>query len=274
MTFIITLIALLIERFFDWNQVRHWRWFLRYQSWLAQRCANWSPYVILGVSVGLPVLVVALINGALKGLLFGIFKLIFGAVIVVYCLGPRNFWGQFYTSIVVFNQESKDIEIEKIKTLFGVTVPADVQGAHRAFVSALFIEANRRIFAVLFWYLILGPAGALLYRLVDLSRSNAVRLAPSAEQTELLLNWLPVRLFSFLFALGGHFTQVVRRWKLHLLDQPAANDVMLTECGISALDVLQDNNLPEDGIAEQEALSLLDRVFVIALVILAIVVIV
>ena len=53
MTFIITLIALLIERFFDWNHIRKWRWFLRYQSWLAVRLSAWSPCTYLNAKRGL-----------------------------------------------------------------------------------------------------------------------------------------------------------------------------------------------------------------------------
>jgi hypothetical protein len=50
------------------------------------------------------------------------------------------------------------------------------------------------------------------------------------------------------------------------------NDKLVSECGIAALDVREGNRLPEDGSAEKAALDLLDRVFVMALVVLAIVV--
>ena len=40
------------------------------------------------------------------------------------------------------------------------------------------------------------------------------------------------------------------------------------------LDITPDNHFPEDGTVEQEAVALLDRVFVITLVLLAIIVLV
>jgi AmpE protein len=274
MTFIITLIALLIERFFDWNHIRKWRWFLRYQSWLAVRLSAWLPSLILTLSVGLPVLAVALVNNLLAGILFGIFKLVFGIVVVVYCLGPANFWSQFYMYAAAIHKDDAQAATESAKSLFALPAFANPQEFHRVFTSAIFIEANSRIFAVIFWYILLGPAGAVLYRLVDLSHVKSTVVAPPAEKFQRILDWLPVRVLSFLFALGGHFTQVIQRWKKQVLDTPAVNDVLLSECGIVALDVTKDNHFPEDGTIEQEAVSLLDRVFVITLVLLAIIVLV
>jgi AmpE protein len=272
MTFIITLISLLIERFFDWNHLRQWRWFTRYQAWVGVRCASWSPYFILLISLLLPVLVVGLINHLLTGVLFGSLKLIFGVMVLVYCFGPTNFWAQFYTCITALHKEEPQVVMEKVKTLFGVTVPQDPQGFHYIFTGVLFVEANRRIFAVLFWFLLLGPVGAVLYRMTDLCRVKGISVAPLAEKFQRLLDWLPARVLTFFFALGGHFTQVMRIWKHSFFSTTALNDNLLTECGVAALDVIDNRHFPEDGSAEQEALSLLDRTFVIALVFLALIV--
>jgi membrane protein required for beta-lactamase induction len=114
----------------------------------------------------------------------------------------------------------------------------------------------------------------LLYRLTDISFRKTATVSQPAEKFKRLLDWLPVRVLSFLFALGGHFLPVLKRWKQQAFDTPAVNEVLLADCGIVALDITKDNLLPEDGSAEQEAVDLLDRVFVITLVLLAIVVLV
>jgi AmpE protein len=274
MTFIITLISLLIERFFDWSHIRQWAWFSRFQTWLTVRLSAWSPYLVLSISLLLPVIAVALINSLLTGLLFGILKLAFGIVVVVYCLGPANFWAQFYLYGAAIQKEDPQVAIEKARALFGLDAVTNVQDFHRLFSGLLFVEANRRVFAVLFWYMILGPAGAVLYRLASLSRVRITSLTQPAEKLDGILNWFPVRVLSFLFALGGHFTQVLKRWKQQVMDSPAVNDVMLAECGIVALDVTKENLIPEDGSAEQEAVALLDRGFVSMLVLLAVIVLI
>jgi AmpE protein len=272
MAFIITLIALLIERFFDWGHIRQWRWYTRYQTKLTTRIGRWPAWLALGVCILPLVLGVAIVYYLLSSWLFGLLKLFFGIFVLVYCFGPANFWAQVYACIADLHKEDPQATMAKIQKLFGLTFAHEPQAFHRAFTSALFIEANRRIFAVLFWFLFLGPAGALLYRLVDLSRANGVIAVSAAAKLHLLLDWLPVRVFTFIFALGGHFTSVLQQWKRKAWSKPSENDALVTDCGIAALDVMEAERLPEDGSAEREALALLDRVFVMSLVLLAFVV--
>ncbi|MDR3477941.1 MAG: regulatory signaling modulator protein AmpE [Gammaproteobacteria bacterium] len=274
MTFIITLVSLVIERFFDWSHIRQWRWFMRYQAWLGMRFSAWSSYLILGFSVLPLVFIVAAINFFLTGVLFGVFKLLFGILVVMYCMGPNNFWAQIYVCVTEMHKEDPRAAMEKIQEVFGVSLPTDAQAFHHAFTNAMFIEGNRRVFAVLFWFILLGPAGSVLYRLVDLCKAKGIAVTQAAEKADRLLDWLPVRAYTFFFALAGHFTQVIRHWRMGFFAAPVANDALITQSGVAALDVLEAERIPEDGTAEQETLSLLDRVFVIGLVVLAIVVLV
>jgi AmpE protein len=96
----------------------------------------------------------------------------------------------------------------------------------------------------------------------------------SALQLQQLLDWLPARVFAFIFALGGNFTKVFNIWKKQAGDGPQSNNTLLGDCGIAALDVVKSEQIPEDGTAENEALTLLDRVLVMSLVVLAMIVIV
>ena len=54
MTFIVILIALLIERFFDWSHLRYWRWYVAYQRIIMQKIPSVSPYLILILSILFP----------------------------------------------------------------------------------------------------------------------------------------------------------------------------------------------------------------------------
>jgi AmpE protein len=100
MTFIITLISLVIERFFHWSQLRQWRWFVKYQHGLSRsRVGNWPFWLLLILCVLPLLLVVGLVNQILDHWLYGILKLIFGIVVLMYCLGPSNLWVQVFASI-------------------------------------------------------------------------------------------------------------------------------------------------------------------------------
>jgi membrane protein required for beta-lactamase induction len=282
MTFIITLISLVIERFFDWSHVRQWHWFMTYQRWLTMHFANWPAYVVLVVCLVPPLCVVGLINHLLSGWLFYLLKLLFGILVLVYCLGPQNFWAQVYQCLNELQSDESSTTIQRVQTVLGLTLPDAAQSGyapfsqafHRAFTHALFIEANTRVFAVFFWFILLGPVGAVLYRAVSLCKTQGSVLAAPALQWQRVLDWLPARCFTFIFALGGHFTQVIQHWKQFIFSSPRTNESLITECGVAALDILEENRIPEDGSAEKETLALLDRVFVMGLVILAVIVLV
>lgn len=269
MTFIITLISLVIERFFHWSHLRNWRWFGKYQRWMDSRLSSW-PSALLLILLILPLLIiVGLINCLLDGHLYEIPKIIFGTVILLYCMGPNNLWVQTYSCIKSFNNEDPSLAVNSAQSAFGINFPNNSQAFHQALTGAIFIEANRRVFAVLFWFAILGPIGAVLYRVAAICAEDS-RLA---HQLQTILDWIPVRLFTFIFALGGHFTEVFAYWRKDAKKGLEDNNALLTECGIAALDVREENILPEDGTAEKSALELLDRVFLMWLVILAVVVI-
>lgn len=275
MTFIIIFIALIIERFFHWGHLRHWRWFGDYESWLSARIGSWSSYFMFVICL-LPVLV--LIGGIdliLSDWWYGIFKLIFGAIILLYCLGADNLWVQVYDCLSALHKEDPSAAFEKTKIAFGMVIPQqdqDIhsQAFHHAFLRAIFIAANERIFAVICWFAIFGPLGAVLYRLIEVfGKQSALGLAPAAVKIQQGLDWMPIRLFTFLFALAGNFMEVFAQWKHYMVQGVNTNDILLTGCGMAAINVLEDQPIPVEGTAEKEALALLDRVLIIGLVILA-----
>jgi len=247
MTFIVTFIALLIERFFDWSHIRNWSWYLKLETYVTKKMMNQSPYLILALTI-LPILIiVALMGFLLKGILYGLITLILQLFILLYCLGPKNLWADH---LIMIGQQNTQPES----------------------MGSFFVEANRRVFSVIFWFSILGPIGALLYRVLTISAQEGTfaPVSQAARQLEVLMDWLPVRIFTFIFALGGHFADVLAIWrknfKLSLFD----NESLLIQCGMAAL--AHNHPSSKDQSAEKSAIYLLDRVFVIALVILAILV--
>ena len=274
MTFIATLIALVIERFFHWGHLRHWHWFDAYQRWLSHSLLSRLPSYLLLITGLIPIaLIIGLINYFLGNLLYGSLKLIFGAGILLYCMGPANIWVQAFHCIANLHKEDPKAALEAVQAEFGVVAVENSQFFHQAFTRAIFLAAYQRIFAVIFWFVILGPIGAILYRSIALMTTESpLGLTTNAREIQRLLDWIPIRLLTFIFALSGHFTQVFAYWKQFILKNPKTNETMLTECGIAALDVMKGSNIPEDGAAETDTIVLLDRVFVMSLVILAILV--
>ena len=89
------------------------------------------------------------------------------------------------------------------------------------------VQANNRIFGVVFWFMVLGPAGAWLFRVADLIRRRAAFEAARDEDGEQglatylivvrrvhgVLAWMPARLLALGFALAGSFEDAVSDWR-------------------------------------------------------------
>lgn len=260
MTFIVTLLALSIERFFDWTNIRKWSWYAAYQQALVTRLSNHAPYLVLAAIIIPVVLAVNVISFIISGWLYGFASLLFQLGVLIYCLGPQNLWADTFVTMNSLEDRATNLHSS--------------EAMHRDFTNHIFISANSRIFAVLFWFMVLGPAGAVLYRTISLSAAEFKKqnakpvLIQSTRMLEASLDWLPIRVLTFFFALGGHFTKVFSSWRKKMTSGLDSNDLFITECGAAALG--DEQTIAIDGSAEKNAIALLDRAFVISLVFIAI----
>jgi len=146
---------------------------------------------------------------------------------------------------------------------------------HGQLLNNIFIAANRRIFGVVFWFIVLGPCGAVLYRAITLSSASfpkqdaAPELLQDARSIESVLDWIPVRILTCVFALGGHFVKVFSCWRKQPVFGLEMNEMLLAECGAAALG---NDEFVQDGSMERSAIGLLDRSFIIILVAVAVIV--
>ncbi|HEX4044276.1 MAG TPA: regulatory signaling modulator protein AmpE [Gammaproteobacteria bacterium] len=272
MIFIATLTTLLIERFFDWSHLRHWKWYTKLQQTLAAKLYGHTTLVLV-ISVVIPLIIIGTIQLLLKNWLYGIASLVFQFAVLFYCIGPRNFWADTFASINALQQADPEQAAQQLHTAFAIQELGDTEQAHRQLTNHVFIEANRRLFAVIFWFAILGPLGAVLYRTVSLTAVNTQEpladLAQRARTVEAALDWLPIRVLTFLFALTGHFVHVLSSWRKKVLFTWDANNLLLAGCGMAALHNEKHGHVAEDGSTERAAVSLVDRTLVVWLIIVA-----
>ncbi|VVC75267.1 hypothetical protein AQUSIP_05550 [Aquicella siphonis] len=276
MIFIVTLIALLIERFFDWSHLRRWNWFLGYQRMVSQRAAGMPPYLSLAVTLIPPLFVTVLVQFMLKDALFGFVELLFQLLVFLYCLGPQNLWADTFACVNALVQGDASAAKQKLRAAFGAPQGEDTQTCPDQLLNQVFIAANRRVFAIVFWFMVLGPAGAVLYRAVTVltgmpsARDVTADKMKEARWVESVLDWIPVRILTCVFALGGHFVKVFSCWRKKSVLSLDINEKLLTECGAAALGA--ENAAEGEGAAVKNAIGLLDRSFVITLVMVAIIV--
>jgi adenosylcobinamide-phosphate synthase len=118
----------------------------------------------------------------------------------------------------------------------------------RLSIEQALLLSHRYVFAPLFWFALMGPAGAALYRLTQLLSefwSNPVPGRPGeadefgwlAKQAFTVLDWLPVRLTAAAFAVVGDFENAVDCWRNQAARWPNGGSGILLASGAGALGV-------------------------------------
>jgi adenosylcobinamide-phosphate synthase len=169
----------------------------------------------------------------------------------------------------------------------------------RLAIEQALLLSHRHVFAPLLWFALLGPAGALLYRLAqELDELWGERdevefgaFGQFAHQAFVLVDWLPLRVTAASFAVVGDFEDAVQCWRTQADRWPDGGSGILLASGAGALgvrlgmpvhDVILElgevGDRPELGLGEdadpdfmQSAIGLVWRSLVLGLAVLALV---
>ena len=199
------------------GSVRRYGWFIGWLHWLGRVFAGqgaWQGRLGLLLAVGVPVLAVGAVQWLLDERWYGLPLFAFALAALVYSCFPRDL--ELDVDKVV---EARDPAERRAAAaaLFPEGGDPVIEGP--ALVEAVFRCALWRWFGVLFWFLLLGPAGALLYRLVSLAaQGEAQRALPPAQAQAAklfvgLLNWPVAHLMTFGLALAANFDGVLAAWR-------------------------------------------------------------
>ena len=199
------------------TSARQFTWFGHWLQWLGTQSGEGGFWrgrhgIVLAL---LPVLAgVALLQWLLHAPLLGFLGLLFGVVALVYAWGPRDLDVDVEAIIDAHDAPTRR---EAIARLWPQGEGASIDGS--ALVEAVFRNALQRWFGVLFWFLLLGPVGALLYRLSALAcEGEFARNLPAenligARTLHALLNWPVAQLMTLSMALVGNFDAVFNAWR-------------------------------------------------------------
>ncbi len=120
----------------------------------------------------------------------------------------------------------------------------DADGVARAAVESVLENGNDALFGALFWFLLLGAPGVVMFRLVNTLdamwgyRTERYRqFGYAAAKLDDLLNWLPARLTALSYLLAGDLRRGWRCWHTqgHLADSPNGGVVMAAGGGALGL---------------------------------------
>ncbi len=112
----------------------------------------------------------------------------------------------------------------------------------RVAIEEALIASHRHVFAPLLWFVLIGPAGALFYRLVLFFRSqwrptDQGGFGRFAARAFSAIDWLPLRVSAAAFAVVGDFEGAVFCWRTQAARWPDPASGILLASGAGALGV-------------------------------------
>lgn len=268
MNLIALLIGLAVERLA--TQLFH----LRRLRWLdriidagfrqAQRLETWPALIPVVLLAALLVLPVAAVTLSLGDALAGFPYLILAVFVLFFSLGPKDLGEDVDEYCKALEDDDEERLQQTAKAIVEGDVPEDALTRIHTVEAAVCVQANNRLFAVVFWFVLLGPLGAWSYRVTDLIRRRAVFSATrddgeaddesgsatlfrdAASSLHGWLAWFPARLTAIGYAAAGHFDAALGAWRAPTEQQDATlseyNENLLARVGVSALALGDDDD--------------------------------
>lgn len=200
------------------QSVRQYGWFGDWARWLGVRFAEgsfWRGRWGIAIALVPPLLAVALFQLALRDAFFGLMALALAVIVLFYTWGPRDL--DLDVDAVADAPDSVSRRAAAARLWPEGGMPAVLDGGN--LIEAVFRNAQHRWFGVLFWFLLLGPVGALLYRLTAVAAEGEAATALPSETREgartlmAWLDWPVAQLMTLSVALVGNFDTVLGAWR-------------------------------------------------------------
>ncbi len=241
MTLLAILITLGIERFYrNLDEYRNLEWFSLWNQWVARHQSiqgEWVGTASALLTLFLPLLLVHQLSSwmASGGWLP---ELLFSVVVLVLSLGPRDLRGQVEGVLESWSRDDIEGGILHAEGLLDGELPQCERNIVRALTEAVLVEANQRLFSVLFWFILLGPTGGLLVRLalqLEAAQSDGDGSPePLVVRINQLLAWPAAHLAAISYAMVGDFPSSFRRIREHAGDWNS-NHAILIHAGLGAI---------------------------------------
>jgi AmpE protein len=240
MEFLVIILCLLSERFLIHSSSHHrFRWFMMYSDKVSARVLRLPSWVVLAIIVLPLVLIAWIFLFFFEAILFGFVGFVLNLFIFYYCLGPVN---PFYPV-----RENPD------------------QALTNEEIGDYLAAANEQLFAVIFWYIVLGPLSIISYRILSLCQGQPAG-SPLARQLLDLFDFIPARLTALLYLFAGDFQRGLQSFCKLFFSPPSKNQLILHHCGLASLGLSDHNESKTMRHVEQ----LVEHATIILLVFLAV----
>ncbi|MDD2060645.1 regulatory signaling modulator protein AmpE [Pseudomonas sp. GD03860] len=255
MTFLVLLLVLWFEKFSALRQRLQRDGFFRSELARLERNGKSHPWWVLAILVLLPVALLALLTHVLEPVAYGLLALPVHLLVLIYSLGRGDVKASLGPFRDAWRRGDEQAAVHVAERDLGVTGDS-AQSLLERVQGHLLWQAYQSFFAVIFWYVLLGPAAALAYRLLALTAEHARQpaLQERAQQLRHAFDWAPVRVLGVSFALVGNFVAVSRVMLHELLNWNITASRLIASVGQVAGDMPANTGAGPDGLVGLDSL--------------------
>jgi membrane protein required for beta-lactamase induction len=221
--------------------------FLKFKNYLKNYKLEKS-YIFLSFPIVI-FLIYSILDYLLNNLIHPLFSFLLGLAVLVYCLKPNEF--NLKLEHLKFAIESK-VDLDS-SNRFKYILHAGKNDQLDSIINNIFYNSIRNIFSVIFTFLLLGPAGALAYIIIDnFIYSEYIKVDQKSKKVLRLLTsiieYIPVRVSAFTFAVVANFEQCLSQWKVikNEKDIHNMNINLINSVGFASFEKIKDENVNED----------------------------
>jgi len=167
-------------------------------------------------------------------------------VLLYFAIAPRSLSEHAWAVQTALIQNDLDEARQRVSRIVSRdTQTLDAQGVTCATIESVLENGNDAIFAALFWYLLAGLPGLVLYRLANTldalwgyRNTHFLHFGWAAARLDDVLNWIPARLTALSYASVGHFATAVQSWFKQASTWYSPNAGPVMAAGAGALQVI------------------------------------
>ena len=212
-------------------------------------------YLLFPISI---IIIYSIIIYIVDNYLHEFFSFIINLIVLVYCLKPSEFNSKIEDLKILQDSKEGDQRFDYVLPSYN----------NKDLVDNIFYNSTRSIFTVFFCFLILGPSGSLAFIILDnYIYSKEIKIDQKSKKglrnIISIVEYIPIRLCSFAFAVVANFELCSRAWKSSKKEKSLydLNITLINTVGISSYEEPENNS---EGIREDKIIfiqSIIYRTF-------------
>lgn len=200
------------------SEMRRFDFFHRYVGWLRSKLPTFSfqdGTVTLVIVLAGALFSIWLVS-AMLGNVLSLFGFIFGIAVLIFTIGPRNIENDIQSIHSAFENKDYDTANLLVSELCGREVSEPPMQLLQTVKEEILLQANTRMLGVFFWFILLGPIGAVLFRASCLLKDKQIDknddFAEASRELYKIIIWLPARVCVLSYAIAGSFVDTMSYW--------------------------------------------------------------